>query len=44
LPPPGWPAFGEIEFKEMSLWYEKDEPPVISNLNVKIKSGEKVRY
>lgn len=40
--PKGWPADGEIEFKDISLFYNDESNPAISNLSFSIKSQEKI--
>ncbi|KAL1496964.1 hypothetical protein ABEB36_008007 [Hypothenemus hampei] len=37
-----FPKEGQIEFRNMSLTYVHDEPPVLKNLNLTITSGEKI--
>ncbi|CAG9854243.1 unnamed protein product [Phyllotreta striolata] len=41
-PPANWPANGEVEFRDMSLQYSPDDPPVLKNLKFLIKPKEKV--
>lgn len=38
-----WPQHGSVEFKNAQLRYIPEEPPVLKNLNIQIKAGEKVR-
>ena len=38
-----WPQKGEIEFKNVSLKYNKGLDPVVTNASFRIESGEKVR-
>ncbi|XP_056642945.1 probable multidrug resistance-associated protein lethal(2)03659 [Diorhabda sublineata] len=40
--PKHWPSHGKVEFRDMSLKYSPDDPPVLKNLNLLIKSTEKV--
>lgn len=40
-PPANWPSSGHIEFKDVSLWYDKTKP-VLKNLNIDIQPGWKV--
>ncbi|XP_053982539.1 ATP-binding cassette subfamily C member 4-like isoform X2 [Hylaeus volcanicus] len=40
--PKNWPTEGLIVFKNVYLRYADDEPPVLKNLNLVIRSGEKV--
>lgn len=42
LPVLPWPSFGKIEFKNLSLYYIEGDEPVLKNLSLVIKSGEKV--
>ncbi|CAG9840910.1 unnamed protein product [Diabrotica balteata] len=37
-----WPELGKIEFKNMTLQYSLDDPPVLKNLSFVIKPSEKV--
>lgn len=37
-----WPSKGEIEFNDLSLFYNDENKPAIKNLNFSIKSQEKV--
>lgn len=41
-PPSNWPSNGHIQFKNMSLWYDKNSPPVLKNLNISIQPAWKV--
>lgn len=41
-PPRDWPQAGKITFKNMYLQYDPREAPVLRNLNINIKAGEKV--
>ncbi|CAG2118659.1 unnamed protein product, partial [Medioppia subpectinata] len=41
-PPPNWPQKGQIELRNMSLYYEGSDKPVLKNLSCNIKSGEKI--
>lgn len=40
--PENWPSKGEIEFKDLSLYYNDETKPAITNLNFSIKSQEKI--
>lgn len=42
VPGSSWPHSGKITFKNTSLWYSKNERPVLKNLNISIEAGEKV--
>ena len=42
VPPPNWPAAGNITIKDMSLTYPRTEEPVLRNINVSIQGGEKI--
>lgn len=37
-----WPQLGKLLFKNLSLTYVPEEPPVLNNLNIDIQPGEKV--
>lgn len=37
-----WPKQGNIQFEKVYLYYVPTEPPVLKNLNIFIKAGEKV--
>ncbi|XP_018579794.1 probable multidrug resistance-associated protein lethal(2)03659 isoform X2 [Anoplophora glabripennis] len=41
-PPRDWPQAGKITFKNMYLQYDPLEAPVLRNLNIEIRAGEKV--
>lgn len=41
-PPADWPSQGNIEFRNLSMSYYKDEQPVLNNLNFRIQAGEKI--
>ncbi|CAL7941694.1 unnamed protein product [Xylocopa violacea] len=41
-PPADWPQNGQVTLKNVSMRYDKDEPPVLKNLNVTIEAGWKV--
>ncbi|XP_076243257.1 ATP-binding cassette sub-family C member 4 [Calliopsis andreniformis] len=41
-PPPNWPTQGRVSLKNVTMKYEKDEDPVLKNLNVTIEPGWKV--
>ncbi|KAK4317272.1 hypothetical protein Pmani_011632 [Petrolisthes manimaculis] len=41
-PKADWPKHGVITFNDVSLQYNKDDPPVLKNLNFSIKEKEKV--
>lgn len=41
-PDPLWPKEGCIEFENLYLHYDPEDPPVLKNLNIKINPGEKV--
>lgn len=40
--PKGWPVKGEIEFKNLSLYYNDDKNPAIRDLNFVVKPQEKI--
>lgn len=39
----GWPVHGKIEFRNVSLKYDKDLEKVVTNASFIINPGEKVR-
>ena len=41
--PISWPQYGEIVFENVSLKYENQEENIISNLNLCIPTGQRVR-
>jgi ABC-type multidrug transport system fused ATPase/permease subunit len=41
-PPSGWPALGEIEFRNLEMRYNEDLPLVLKGLNIVIKPGERI--
>ncbi|KAJ9596239.1 hypothetical protein L9F63_027138, partial [Diploptera punctata] len=41
-PPSDWPTMGMIEFDHMNLKYSQSDPPVLKDLNFKIKPAQKV--
>lgn len=41
-PPHSWPSHGQIEFKDLSLRYDPNNPPVLKHLNITIESSWKV--
>ena len=41
-PPQNWPAEGRVSLRNVSLSYDKNELPVLKNLNVTIEPGWKV--
>ncbi|CAG2165685.1 unnamed protein product [Oppiella nova] len=41
-PPSNWPSMGQISFKNVSLYYEMSDYPVLKNISCTINSGEKV--
>lgn len=43
VPDRNWPSGGKINFKNVYLKYMAGQQPVLKNLNVEIKAGEKVR-
>ncbi|KAG5983187.1 hypothetical protein E4U55_000581 [Claviceps digitariae] len=40
--PKNWPRSGEIEFRNVTIRYDPDGPDVLSDINLKIKAGERV--
>ena len=41
-PPTTWPSNGAIDFKDVTVSYREGLPPVLQNLSLAIKGGEKV--
>ncbi|XP_050316874.1 ATP-binding cassette sub-family C member 4 [Bactrocera neohumeralis] len=41
-PPPTWPTHGQVEFKDLSLRYDPNNPPVLKHLNITIEPSWKV--
>jgi len=41
-PPEDWPSKGKIEFRNMTMKYAPDLPPVLRNINLDIKSFENI--
>lgn len=41
-PRESWPEAGAIEFKQMTMSYQPHLPPVLQDLNLSIKGGEKI--
>ncbi|XP_004519652.1 multidrug resistance-associated protein 4 [Ceratitis capitata] len=41
-PPPAWPTQGQVEFKDLSLRYDPNNPPVLKHLNITIEPSWKV--
>lgn len=41
-PPPSWPTHGQVEFKDLSLCYDPNNPPVLKHLNITIEPSWKV--
>jgi len=40
--PENWPSHGEIVFKNVSLKYDENLPPVLKNISLNILAGEKI--
>ncbi|KAH7105792.1 ABC protein [Auriculariales sp. MPI-PUGE-AT-0066] len=40
--PKDWPSTGHVEFRDVTMAYRKDLPPVLNGINVDIKAGEKI--
>ncbi|CAI4211336.1 unnamed protein product [Parascedosporium putredinis] len=40
--PLNWPQNGEIEFQDVTIRYEDKGPDILSNINLKLRSGERV--
>jgi len=41
-PNQSWPSTGQIEFKNLTMSYQVGLPPVLKNINLSIKGGEKI--
>ncbi|XP_058800160.1 probable multidrug resistance-associated protein lethal(2)03659 [Phymastichus coffea] len=41
-PPEKWPAMGQVEFKNVSMRYLDEDPPILKNLTLIIRPTEKV--
>ncbi|XP_070557371.1 ATP-binding cassette sub-family C member 9-like [Ptychodera flava] len=41
-PSPGWPDKGNIRFDDVSVRYAADQEPVLTDVNVNFKAGEKI--
>ncbi|XP_054168884.1 ATP-binding cassette sub-family C member 4-like [Oppia nitens] len=41
-PPNDWPARGDIDFEDVSLQYNPEDPPVLRNLTFSVKGNEKI--
>ena len=41
-PPKDWPRQGTVEFRDVTMAYRKDLPPVLNNINVNLRAGEKI--
>ncbi|XP_070558780.1 ATP-binding cassette sub-family C member 8-like isoform X1 [Ptychodera flava] len=41
-PSPGWPDKGNIRFEDVSVRYAADQEPVLKDINVDFKGGEKI--
>ncbi|KAG7840075.1 hypothetical protein KL942_002874 [Ogataea angusta] len=41
-PPPSWPSTGTIEYKNYSTRYRENLDPVLKNINLSIRAGEKI--
>ncbi|KAK3390387.1 hypothetical protein B0H63DRAFT_113119 [Podospora didyma] len=42
LPPPHWPQTGSIEFRNVTIRYDKDGADILKNVSLKFKAGERV--
>ncbi|XP_011635942.1 multidrug resistance-associated protein 4-like [Pogonomyrmex barbatus] len=41
-PPPAWPSQGQLVLKNVNMRYNKDDPPVLKNLNLSVEPGWKI--
>ncbi|XP_070558777.1 ATP-binding cassette sub-family C member 9-like isoform X1 [Ptychodera flava] len=41
-PSPGWPEKGNIRFEDVSFKYAADQEPILKDVNVNFKAGEKI--
>ncbi|MEN9810889.1 MAG: multidrug resistance-associated protein 4 isoform, partial [Pseudomonadota bacterium] len=41
-PPAQWPATGTVEFRQLTLRYRKELPPVLERLSLSISAGERI--
>ena len=41
-PPDDWPFIGDITVNNLEMRYSKELEPVLQNINIRIKGGEKV--
>ncbi|KZW00021.1 ABC protein [Exidia glandulosa HHB12029] len=41
-PPTSWPSEGRVEFKDVTMAYRKDLPPVLNSISMDISPGEKI--
>ena len=41
-PPPGWPALGEVEFRQVAMRYRPGLPLVLRGVSFKAEAKEKV--
>ena len=41
-PPPLWPSQGEVEFRNYSATYRPQLPPVLRQISLQVRAGEKV--
>lgn len=42
VPPDSWPANGAVEFRNVTMSYRPSLPPVLKNISLNIKKGEKI--
>jgi ABC-type multidrug transport system fused ATPase/permease subunit len=40
--PKDWPRSGEIEFRNVTIRYDSDGPNILTDLNLKFRTGERV--
>ena len=42
VPPENWPQEGRIVFRNVNLYYDRNQPPVLKDINFEIEPSEKV--
>lgn len=41
-PPQSWPQSGEIKFENVTMSYQRDLPPVLKDISLSVRGGEKI--